>query len=195
MAAKRLWLPLGGTSRRFVNTKTGETISRRQYDVKYGALKKERLSSYEQKAKKNTAQERAKKFETQAHNLKPLQDKKRGERFSYRHVSIPVEYMGSVDEREINYDKLGVQYQAMISGFKSNPNIYGVATNITYSFGGAFSTRNISTTRRRTSLLPWGLFQEYLDEFISEENYKYLSGYDNAKNFRARSLDFYVIFK
>jgi len=51
--SKKLWQPLGGTSRRFQNEKTGETISRRQYDERFGKLKKQGFSTYEAKAKAN----------------------------------------------------------------------------------------------------------------------------------------------
>lgn len=43
------WKPEGGKSRNFVNKKTGEVISRRQYDKHYGAIRA--FGSYEEKAK------------------------------------------------------------------------------------------------------------------------------------------------
>jgi len=46
-----VWVPLGGSSRRYRNRLTGETISRRQYDKLYGTLRRQGYSSYEAKAK------------------------------------------------------------------------------------------------------------------------------------------------
>jgi len=45
------WVPLGGTTRRYRNVRTGEEISRRQYDKRYGTLAREGFTSYERKAK------------------------------------------------------------------------------------------------------------------------------------------------
>jgi hypothetical protein len=51
MAQQRVWVPLGGTSRRYQNRRTGEIISRRQYDKRYGLLRRQGFRSYEAKAK------------------------------------------------------------------------------------------------------------------------------------------------
>jgi len=45
------WVPLGGSSRQYRNTITGEVISRRQYDKLYGTLGRQGFTSYEAKAK------------------------------------------------------------------------------------------------------------------------------------------------
>jgi len=45
------WVPLGGSTRRYRNVRTGEEISRRRYDKLYGTLAREGYSSYERKAK------------------------------------------------------------------------------------------------------------------------------------------------
>lgn len=45
-----LWQAQGGKSRNFINVQTGETISRRQFDKRYGALAKGGFTSYERKA-------------------------------------------------------------------------------------------------------------------------------------------------
>lgn len=42
-----VWVPLGGKSRRYRNEQTGETISRRQYDERYGRLKRQGYRSNE----------------------------------------------------------------------------------------------------------------------------------------------------
>jgi len=49
--SERVWVPLGGSSRRYRNRLTGEIISRRQYDKRYGTLSRQGYSSYEAKAK------------------------------------------------------------------------------------------------------------------------------------------------
>ncbi len=51
------WQPLGGTSRNFLNTKTGQILSRRQYDKQFGTLAKQGFKSYQQKAKANKSPE------------------------------------------------------------------------------------------------------------------------------------------
>ncbi|MHB8387509.1 MAG: hypothetical protein ACYDAO_09345 [Thermoplasmataceae archaeon] len=51
MANKSEWKPLGGKSRNFQNTKTGEVISRRQYDKRFGSLAKTGFTTYENKAR------------------------------------------------------------------------------------------------------------------------------------------------
>lgn len=45
------WKYLGGSSRQYRNEKTGEVISRRQYDKRFGSLKKRGVTSYEKGAK------------------------------------------------------------------------------------------------------------------------------------------------
>lgn len=45
------WTAQGGLSRNFVNDLTGEKISRRQFDKRYGNLAKQGFTSYEAKAK------------------------------------------------------------------------------------------------------------------------------------------------
>lgn len=44
------WVPMGGAARRYRNVKTGEELSRRQYDRTFGALGREGFHSYEEKA-------------------------------------------------------------------------------------------------------------------------------------------------
>jgi len=51
MARQKVWVPLGGSSRRFINRRTGQIISRRQYDRRYGNLRRQGFRSYEAKAK------------------------------------------------------------------------------------------------------------------------------------------------
>jgi hypothetical protein len=51
MARQKVWVPLGGSSRRFINCRTGQIISRRQYDKRYGNLRRQGYRSYEAKAK------------------------------------------------------------------------------------------------------------------------------------------------
>lgn len=46
-----VWTAQGGLSRNFVNDLTGEKISRRQFDKRYGNLAKQGFTSYEAKAK------------------------------------------------------------------------------------------------------------------------------------------------
>ena len=48
---KNDYIPLGGKSRNFKNIKTGEIISRRQYDKKFGSLAKTGFKTYEDKAR------------------------------------------------------------------------------------------------------------------------------------------------
>ncbi len=48
---KNNFVPLGGKSRNYKNTKTGEIISRRQYDKQYGSLAKTGFKTYEDKAR------------------------------------------------------------------------------------------------------------------------------------------------
>jgi len=59
--AQTVWVPVGGSSRRYINRRTGQTISRRQYDRRYGTLRRQGFTSYEAKAKaaKTNAPEQA----------------------------------------------------------------------------------------------------------------------------------------
>jgi len=59
--SERVWLPLGGSSRQYRNRLTGEVISRRQYDRRFGNLSRQGFGSYEAKAKaaKSSAPDRA----------------------------------------------------------------------------------------------------------------------------------------
>ena len=50
-ARQREWIAQGGKTRGFVNANTGQRISRRQYDKRFGALKRGGYVSYESKAK------------------------------------------------------------------------------------------------------------------------------------------------
>ena len=52
------WIALGGKSRNFFNAATGETLSRRQFDKKFGALAKGGFASYEKKAAASVEEER-----------------------------------------------------------------------------------------------------------------------------------------
>lgn len=45
------WQKQKGSSNRYINSETGETISRRQYDRTYGVLQKQGFTSYEQREK------------------------------------------------------------------------------------------------------------------------------------------------
>ena len=54
--AQGTWKPLGGKSRKFRNLSTGEEISRRQFDRRYGSLSKGGFTSYEKKAKATPAE-------------------------------------------------------------------------------------------------------------------------------------------
>ncbi len=47
------WIPQGGKTRGFINAKTGQRISRRQFDKRFGVLQRGGFSSYETKAKTN----------------------------------------------------------------------------------------------------------------------------------------------
>jgi len=49
--AQNDWVPVGGSSRRYRNRRTGETISRRLYDKRFGNLRRQGFGSYEAKAK------------------------------------------------------------------------------------------------------------------------------------------------
>lgn len=51
-----MWQKEKGSANRYINTDTGETISRRQYDRTYGVLKKQGFTSYEQREKSEVKQ-------------------------------------------------------------------------------------------------------------------------------------------
>jgi len=61
ITSQRVWQPLGGLSRQYRNRITGEIISRRQYDRRFGNLARQGFTSYESKAKaaKSTAPDRS----------------------------------------------------------------------------------------------------------------------------------------
>ena len=196
MAAKD-FKPLGGSSRNYVNTKTGEIISRYAYDKSYGSTKQfagnTHLKARVNKAaapeiaaarpapgRKSTLSEVEKK---RGAYIKPIKGAKT------RHITIPVKYKGGA----IDDDYLSIKYTALESGLKSNTAIYGAAVNITYSLHGLMETKNLFRLRTRRSIPTFSEFISALDNYYSDpDNYK-MSG-ESLANLLVLAIDFYVVF-
>ena len=163
--AKKDFKSLGGSSRSYVNTKTGEIISRYKYDKLYGTTQEFKGNTHlKAKLNKQAAPEIAasrpapgrkstlKEVEkTRGSRIKPLKGKKS------RHISIPVKYKyGTIDAAHLE-----PKYSALVAGLKKNKSVYGASINITFTLHGLIDTKNIFRLRSRRSIPTWG---EFVDE-------------------------------
>ena len=195
--AKKDFKPLGGSSRNYVNTKTGEIISRYKYDKTYGATQEfkgnthlkakinklavpEIAAARPAPGRKSTLKEVERR---RGAYIKPVGGKKS------RHIAIAVKYKnGAIDE-----EYLEAKYVALESGIKANSAIYGAAINITYTNHGILETKNIFRLRTRRSIPNWVEFSTALNNYYSDpDNYK-MSG-ESLANLKVLAVDFYVVF-
>ena len=195
--AKKDFKPLGGSSRNYVNTKTGEIISRYKYDKTYGSTpefkgnthlkaKLNRQAAPEIAAarpapgRKSTLKEVEK---TRGSRIKPLKGKKS------RHISIPVKYKyGTIDAAHLE-----PKYSALVAGLKKNKSVYGASINITFTLHGLIDTKNIFRLRSRRSIPTWGEFVDEINNYYLDPlNYK-VSG-ESFADLNILALDFYIVF-
>ena len=195
--AQRTYKPLGGSSRQYVNTKTGEIISRYKYDKLYGSTKEFKGNTHlKAKLNRQAAPEIAaarpapgrkstlKTVEkTRGSRIKPIDGKKS------RHLTIPVKYKAGI----IDEIALEPKYNALVTGLKSNASVYGSSINITFILHGALDTKNIFRLRSRRSIPTWGEFIDVLNNYYTDPtNYK-VSGQTLA-DLQILAIDFYVVF-
>ena len=195
--AKKDFKPLGGSSRNYVNTKTGEIISRYKYDKLYGSTQEFKGNTHlKAKLNKQAAPEiaaarpaRGRKSnlkaveKTRGSRIKPLEGKKS------RHLTIAVKYKnGAIDEMDLE-----PKYTALSNGLKENKSVYGASINITFTMHGLIDTKNIFKLRSRRSIPTWGEFVEEINNYyLSPENYK-VSG-ESFADLQVLAIDFYIVF-
>ena len=195
--AKKDFKPLGGSSRNYVNTKTGEIISRYKYDKLYGSTvdfggnthlkaKLNRQASPEIAAARPAPGRKSELktvAKTRGSRIRPLAGKKS------RHLTIPVSYKNGV----IDEAKLEPQYTALVTGLKSNTAVYGSSINITFAMHGLIDVKNIFKLRARRSIPSWGEFAEEINNYyLQPENYK-VSG-ESFADLQILAIDFYIVF-
>jgi len=203
MATKKDFKPLGGSSRNYVNTKTGEIISRYQYDKTYGATKefkgnthlKAKLnkeanplvaSARPAPGRKSALPKTGVKGSTKPRfsPLKPLKDKQ------YRHIQIPVTYKNGV----IDNMKLEPIYSSTVDRIRRSILVFGASINITFALHGLLDTKNIFRLREKTDVPSWGEFSDQINNYYLDPlNYK-VSG-ESFAELRILAIDFYVVFK
>ena len=197
MATKKDFKPLGGSSRNYVNTKTGEIISRYKYDKTYGATQDFKGNTHlKARLNKQAAPEiaAARPAPGRKSNLKEV-EKTRGSRLrplagqKTRHISIPVKYKnGLIDEAH-----LANEYSALVAGLKLNSAIYGASVNMTFYHLGFLETKNLFRLRAKSSIPTWAEFSEALNNYYTDpQNYK-VSG-ESLADLKVLALDFYCVF-
>ena len=189
------WRALGGTSRKFRNLETGEEISRRQYDKRFGVLKAQGFTSYEQKAKATPAEIRnqrpaigrpAKQRKTadqQIRGLRPLTEK------SSRTVSMSFDvYLSPEGEIEAEAEPYRENYEDVVRAINGNSRISYVMLVISFGNG---TVRTIETLTRPHSMLDFDDFNARLQAFY-EEKMAYLLGDEGIET---NEIIFHLAFK
>lgn len=121
------WIAKGGLSRNFVNVVTGETISRRQFDKRYGALKIGGFTSYEKKAAASSAEQRMARpargrgtaqlrLGSNLRNLNPFKG------HLQRGVTLPFDVVvtGNVQEFTIQTAQYSDEYESAVANLSRN---------------------------------------------------------------------------
>lgn len=195
--AKKDFKPLGGSSRNYVNTKTGEIISRYKYDKTYGSTQEFKGNTHlKAKLNKQAAPEIAaarpapgrksnlKEVEkTRGSRIKPLKGKKS------RHISLPVKYKnGAIDAAQLE-----PKYTALVTGLKLNTAVYGASINITFTIHKLIDTKSIFKLRARRSIPNWAEFSDAINNYYLDPlNYK-VSG-ESFADLNILAIDFYIVF-
>ncbi len=195
--AKKDFKALGGSSRNFVNTKTGEIISRYKYDKLYGSTKDFKGDTHlKAKLNKQAAPEiaAARPAPGRKSQLKTI-EKTRGSRLrplkgnKFRHIQIPVKYKNGV----IDPLDLEPKYTALVSGLKSNSAVFGASINITYTMHAIVEAKSIFKLRTRKSLPSWAEFSDEINNYyLDPVNYK-VSG-ESFADLKILAIDFYIVF-
>ena len=195
--AKKDFKPLGGSSRNYVNTKTGEIISRYKYDKTYGSTQEFKGNTHlKAKLNRQAAPEIAaarpapgrksnlKEVEkTRGSRIKPLKGKKS------RHLTITVKYKnGAIDVMDLE-----PKYTALSNGLKENKSVFGSSINITFTLHGIIDTKSIFKFHSRRSIPNWDEFSDAINNYYLDPlNYK-VSG-ESFADLNILAIDFYVVF-
>ena len=149
----KMFVPLGGSSRKYVNRFNGEIVSRRQRDKIEGSLKN--FSSYERKAafnkKENPLLSAARPsrgkpstiksvlhVNPKALNLSSIKGRK------FRDEIIKIHYLDDMPD----FDRLAEDFYSFIEGLKRNPRIFSVVTALVFTANGEKDIRNLIPARR-----------------------------------------------
>ena len=134
-----IWSPQGGTSRNFINRDTGEIISRRQFDKRYGALAKGGFKSYETKAAASPeAARRARpafnrpsqvSSNRKLSSLNPLTEKQSRD---YA-VGLSGIYNGNVAEFHADIESFRREYTEILDNLRKNKKIIAIAVTVSGS--------------------------------------------------------------
>ena len=130
----------GASTRRYVNSTTGEIISRRQYDERYGRLAQQGIATNEAQAKASPTKLRESRpargrpanrdWYNYGKNLKPIKSKRGGYREGRRFV-FPFN-----NSHRWYYDKERKELDSFIRGLKDNKNIFSLWSQLDYSYDG-----------------------------------------------------------
>ena len=168
------WRSLGGSKREHVNVKTGQIISRRQYDQKFGSLAKAGYKTYESKAKTNLrknpvlakaqpARGRKSTLESTRFQQKGSQFKVKGKR-KFRDIHIPIHY----SDGEPDFSRLRQDYDAVVEGLQKNKRVFGASVNLGYRMGKVEAAANAQPTRTPNSMMPGFMLTDLLETFFED---------------------------
>lgn len=201
------WKSLGGSTRQFVNTETGERLSRRQYDKQFGALAKAGQRSYESKAKANRlanpelakarpargrpsqlathkAKEKGSEYYRLFSRLRPIKGKHGRNSLYYkaRNVFVPLSF--SLDTAD--YENLTVLID-IDRGIKANSRIFGVSIDLVYTLKGVLKAVNI---------FPAYMPADIPDAIeIIETVSQWINDHENSKHLKVLGVSYHIIFK
>lgn len=190
---------LGGSSRRYANIKTGEIISRYQYDKLFGSTKEfggnthlkaklNKLANPDLAAQRPAPGRKGKaqpadRWFSKGLNLSPVDGKKS------QHVVIPVKYSGG----SIDFIDLAPKYISFVKGLKENLRVYGASINITFSLSGRLDTKNLFKLHVRRAIPSIGEFEEAINLYYEDPQTYKVSG-ESLSDLRILSVDFYIVF-
>ena len=168
------WKPLGGTSRKYVNTSTGEILSRHTYDLRYGALREHK--SYKKKSevnrKKNPKLSAARpapnrpskvpeyRVENDAIQLRSKGNKK------YRNIEIPIKMI----DGNFDFETFSEMYDATVNGLAKNSRVFGAGVYVAYKTGRLRDYKNLVPSRP-ISELPSA--DQIVDMLMNFRDFKY----------------------
>ena len=171
-----IWEAQGGTSRNFRNPLTGEVLSRRQFDKRFGILGKQGFTSYEAKAKASPPELRAsrpainrptRRASSGFRTLNPLTEKQSRDIPMYFSASFVGE---DEDQREVgflddasNYED---SYVNAVSEITKNKKIFAVSLKA--DIRTANSQQKIITFVRLTSPNSLPDFEEMVDQLMQQ---------------------------
>ena len=205
-SSKGDWRSLGGSKRERVNVNTGQIISRRQYDQRFGILAAKGQGTYERKAKESKQRNptlaaarpargrssslEVTKFEQMGKNLRVSKHaNKKGVReyAKFKDIELPIHTLDGGPD----YARLVKDYDALAEGLKSNSRVFGMTVNLGYDFKQGkdkwkSAAINLLPTRHRSSFASgWE---------VAEQIEHWLEVFGNSMEIKPKFLDLHIIF-